>query len=144
LRHSTTDEEISMTATATAYDETTASAGRSRLLHRIIAGAAPFDAAMGVACLALADRFGRWLSVGSAPMVATGAVFLAAAAAGAWTLRRGAADVRPVVTANAAFALWCVVVLAADGPNALGYVLLAGAALTSGATAVVEHRLSAT
>jgi len=110
----------------------------------MISGAAVFDGVMGVACLAAASDFGRWLAIGAAPVRVTGAVFLLAAAAGALTLRRAALDVRLIAGANLLFAAWCLVVLAVDSPNALGAVLLAGAAVTSGATAFVEHRLANT
>jgi hypothetical protein len=108
----------------------------------VVAGAAGFDAAMGVACLAAAGSFGGWLSIPVVAVRTTGVVFLAAAAAGAWTARRSAADVRVIVAANAVFALWCLVVLAADGPNVLGTVLLSASVLASAATAVLERRLA--
>jgi hypothetical protein len=45
--------------------------------------------------------------------------------------------------ANAVFAAWCLVVLAADSPNVGGAVLLVASAATSAATAVAEQRLAA-
>ena len=115
---------------------------RSSVLRRLIAGAAPFDGLMGIACLVAADRFGNWLSVSGAAVRTTGAVFLLAAVTGAWTLRRDVADVRAIVAANAAFAIWCLVVLGIDGPHALGATLLVVSAVASAGTAVAEHRLA--
>ena len=132
-----------MTATSTTYGDTTAAARlKEGLLTRVVAGAAAFDAAMGIACLAAAGPFDGWLSIPVVAVRTTGVVFLMAAAAGGWTARRGARDVRPVVAANAVFALWCLVVLAADGPNLLGAVLLSVSVLASAATAVLERRLA--
>ena len=136
-----------MTTTATNYGDTTTTGTRQPLLRRLIAGAAPFDGVMGVACLVAAATFGDWLSVPTNAVRATGAVFLAAAAAGVWTLSRRpraqSLDVRAIVAANAVFAVWCLVVLATDGPNALGAALLVVSAAASAATAVAEHRLAA-
>ena len=132
-----------MTATMTGHAEPNASEVQRRTaLRRVIAGAAPFDAVMGIGCLALADRIGGWLSIGTGSVAATGAVFLAAGVAGAWTLWRGVADTRPIVAANGAFAVWCLGVLAVDGPNGWGAALLVVSALASGATAVLERRLA--
>jgi len=129
--------------TTTTYDNHTTMArqGDGRL-RQMIAGAAVFDGAMGIACLAAAADFGRWLGVGTAPMRVTGGVFLLAAVAGAVTLRRQVTDVRLIAGANLLFAAWCLVMLGVERPNVLGVVLLAGAAATSGATAVAEHRLA--
>jgi hypothetical protein len=132
-----------MAAAITGYCETTAKGRRQSVLRRLILGAAPFDAAMGVACLAAAAQVGDWLSIGSGAVRATGIVFLAAAAVGGWTLRRPVIDARPIVAANAVFALWCLVVLALDGPNVAGTALLVVSALASAGTAVAEARLAA-
>lgn len=132
-----------MTAAPTTYGDTTsparASAGQ---LKRVLTGAATFDAGMGVACLAAAATFGSWLSIPTAAVRATGGVFLLAAVTGAWTVRRASVDVRPIVAANVVFAVWCLLVLATDGPNAVGAALLAVSVLASGGTAVLEHRLA--
>jgi hypothetical protein len=131
-----------VTAT-TSYDEVTAPrTDRRKLLRKVIAGAAPFDGVMGVACLAAAGRFGDWLSISAGTVRATGVVFLVAAAAGAAVLARGGRDVRLIVAANALFAAWCLAVIGADDPNAIGTALLAVSAIASGGTALVEHRLS--
>lgn len=130
------------TASQTFRDTTGPATGRPQLLRRLVAGAAPFDAAMGVLCLAVPGRIAGWLSVSAGDVRITGAVFLVAAAAGAVALRTQPVDARAVVAGNAAFAVWCLALLAAGHPNALGAVLLAGAAATSAATAVAEHRLS--
>lgn len=108
----------------------------------MIGGAAVFDGAMGVACLAAAAEIGRWLAIGAAPTRVTGVIFLVAAAAGGLTLRRATTDVRWIAAANLLFAAWCLVVLGVDSPNALGVVLLLGGAATSSATAALEHRLA--
>src|SRR4051794_11710833 len=135
--------EVSRVTTATSYDEVAGPrTDRSRLLRSIVAGAMPFDAVMGVACLAAASRFGDWLSVSAGTMRATGGVFLVAAVAGAVVLRRGVNDVRLIVAANALFAAWCLAVVGLDGPNAIGTALFAVSALASAGTAVVEHRLA--
>lgn len=133
---------VTMTTTLTGYTDTNSSDTRRSLLRRLVAGAAPFDGVMGIACLAAADRFGDWLSIPASAVRTTGAVFLLAAIAGAWTLRRESMDVRAVVSANALFAAWCLVVLALDGPNAVGAALLVVSAVASAATAVTEHRLA--
>jgi hypothetical protein len=134
-----------MTATTTTYDHTPVTTSqRHGLVRRIIAGAAPFDGAMGVACLAAATRFAGWLSVGTATVRATGLVFLVAAAAGAWTLARPSLDVRRIVGANAVFALWCIAVLGFASPDAVGAAALAVSAVAAAGTALVERRLSAT
>jgi hypothetical protein len=132
-----------MTAAPTTYgDVKTTDATRPGPLKRVITGAAVFDGAMGIACLAAAGTFGDWLSIPTGAVRATGGVFLVAAVAGAWTLRRRPADVRAIVGANAVFALWCLLLLAADGPNAVGASLLVVSVLASAATAVLEHRLA--
>ena len=108
----------------------------------MVTGAAVFDGVMGVACLAAASNFGRWLGLGAAPVRVTGGVFLLAALAGVVTLRRSSIDVRLIAGANLLFAAWCLVMLGVDSPNALGVVLLLGAAATSAGTAALEHRLA--
>ena len=128
--------------TTTYANNTTTAGGTDGPLRRMLTGAAVFDGAMGVACLAAASDFGRWLGVGTAAMRVTGGVFLLAAIAGAATLRRQVMDVRLIAGANLLFAAWCLVMLGVDSPNVLGVVLLLGAAATSGATAVAEHRLA--
>lgn len=132
-----------MVATTT-YDGTldSPSAQGRTTLRRIIAGAAPFDGVMGVACLAAAGTIGSWLGVSSTSVRVTGVVFVLAAAAGVVTLAQSARDVRGIVAANAGFAACCLGVLAFDRPNALGAVLLAGGAICSAGTAVAEHRLA--
>jgi len=131
-----------MTTAETTYRDTTTTGTRRDLLRRVIAGAAPFDGVMGIACLVGASTFGSWLSVSAGAVRTTGAVFLAAGVVGAWTLRRQQLDVRPIVAANAVFAIWCLLVLALDGPNAVGAALLIVSAVASGGTAVAEHRLA--
>lgn len=131
-----------MTATTTYGDTRTAARAERGLLTRVVTGAAAFDAGMGIACLAAAGSFGGWLSIPVVAVRTTGVVFLVAALTGAWAARRSAADIRPIVAANAAFALWCLVVLAADGPNVLGAGLLSVSVLASAATAVLERRLA--
>src|SRR3954451_18199692 len=118
--------EVSRVTTATSYDQVTdRSPDRRRTLRTIVAGAMPFDGVMGIACLAAAGKFGDWLSISAGTVRATGAVFLVAAAAGAFVLARGVKDVRPIVAANALFAAWCLAALGFAGPNAVGAALLA-------------------
>lgn len=132
-----------MTTAPTTYDDrTTAALTRPGLLKRVVTGAAAFDAALGVACLAAAGAFGSWLSIPVTAVRATGAVFLLAAVTGAWTASRDAAQARPIIAANTVFSLWCVLLLAADSPNASGAVILVISALAGAVTATVEHRLS--
>jgi hypothetical protein len=134
-----------MTATTTTYDRTPPTTfQRHGLVRKVIAGAAPFDGAMGVACLAAATRFAGWLSVGTGTVRATGLVFLVAAAAGAWTLVRPSRDVRRIVGANAVFALWCLAVIGFASPNAAGTSILAASAVAAAGTALVERRLGTT
>lgn len=129
--------------TTTTYSGTTPTVRRNDgRLRGMLTAAAVFDGVMGAACLAAAGEFGRWLGVGTAATRVTGGVFLLAAAAGAFTLRRLLPDARLVAGANVLFAVWCLAMLGLDSPNALGIVLLAGAAATSAATAVLEHRLA--
>lgn len=132
-----------MTTTTTYDDRRTTVATDAGPVRRMLAGAAAFDGAMGVACLAAASEFGRWLAVGAAPVRVTGGVFVLAALAGVRTLRRPTLDVRLIAAANLIFAAWCLAMIGLDSPNAVGTVLLAGAAATSAGTAYAEHRLSA-
>jgi len=131
-------------ATISRTDPTTVTLRRGRTLRTIVTGAAAFDAAMGVFCLVAAGHVAGWLSIGTMPVRELGVVFLVAAAIGGETVLRPATSVRWIVGANLFFALWCLGVVALDGPNALGVVLFVGAALTSAGTALVEHRLAAT
>jgi hypothetical protein len=132
-----------MAATTTTYDHThPTTSQRHGLVRKIIAGAAPFDGAMGIACLAASTRFAGWLSVGTGTVRATGLVFLVAAAAGAWTLARPSLDVRWIVGANAAFAVWCVAAIGFAGPDAVGAAVLAVSAVAAAGTAVAERRLA--
>jgi len=128
--------------TTTTYDDRRVTTTDVGPLRRMLAGAAAFDGAMGVACLAAATDFGRWLAVGAAPVRVTGGVFLLAALAGAHTLRRRDQDVRLIAGANLLFAAWCLTMIGVDSPNAIGTVLLAGAAATSAGTAYLERRLA--
>jgi hypothetical protein len=129
--------------TSTTYDDRSTTATQDRgPLRKMLAGAAAFDGAMGVACLAAASEFGRWLAIGAEPVRVTGGVFLLAAAAGVWTLRRPRMDVRLIAAANLLFAAWCLVMIGVDSPNAVGTVLLAGAAVTSAGTAYMERKLA--
>jgi hypothetical protein len=72
----------------------------------------------------------------------TGAIFLVAAATGGLSLRREPLRVGWIVGANEVFALWCVLMLAVDGPNSLGVALLAVAALSSAGTGAAELALA--
>lgn len=132
-----------MTTDTVTYDDTRLGARPSRppMLQRMVTGAAAFDGAMGVACLVAATDFSRWLSISADAVRGTGGVFLVAAVAGAVAAARSVRDVRWIAAANAVFGLWCLGLVAFARPNALGYVLLAGAAVTSGLTAVAELRL---
>src|SRR3954469_12925923 len=141
LRRGKANSEVSTVTTATSYDQVSGrSTDRRRMLRTIVTGAMPFDGVMGVVCLAAASQIGDWLSVSAGTIRITGGVFLVAAVAGAFVLRRGVSDVRPIVAANAVFAAWCLLALGLDGPNAIGAALLAVSALASAGTAVVEHR----
>jgi len=131
-----------MTTTTTYDDRRVTHVKDGGPLRRMLTGAAAFDGAMGVACLAAATDFGRWLAVGAAPVRVTGGVFLLAALAGAYTLRRRHLDVRLIAGANLLFAAWCLTMIGVDSPNAIGTLLLAGAAATSAGTAYVERRLA--
>lgn len=129
-----------MATLTTSYD---APAGASRLpqLRRMLSGATVFDAAGGVFCLAVAADLARWLSIPRASAYVTGALFLGAAAAGALTLRRDPTRVALIVAANEVFALWCLLVLALDSPNALGTAMLAVATASSAGTGAAEAYL---
>ena len=129
-----------MTTVTTTYDTRTA-ASRTSMLRRMLAGAAAFDAAGGVFCLIAASDLARWLSIPRSAGYVTGAVFLVAAATGALALRREPLDVKWIAGANELFALWCLIVLAADSPNALGVAVLAVAALSSAGTGAGELML---
>jgi hypothetical protein len=134
-----------MAATTTTYDRTPATTSqRHGLVRRIIAGAAPFDGAMGVACFAAATRFAGGLSVGTGTVRTTGGVFLVAAAVGACTLARPSLDVRWIVGANTAFALWCIAVIGFAHPDAVGAAILGVSAVAAAGTALIERRLSNT
>jgi hypothetical protein len=143
LPSSTTEEDQMLTATTTSYDGPVAStAQRHGLLRRMLAGAAAFDGAMGVACLAAGSQIGGWLSIGARPVEVTGVVFLIAAVAGVATLRRPVLDVHWIAGANLLFAAWCLAEIGFAGPSAIGVALLAVGAATSAATAVAEYRLA--
>ena len=130
-----------MTTATTSYDAP-ATASRTSMLRRMLAGAAVFDAAGGVFCLVASSDLARWLSIPRSAAYVTGAIFLAAAATGALTLRREPLNVTWIAGANGLFALWCLVVLATDHPTALGVALLAVAALSSAGTAAAELTLA--
>lgn len=126
-----------MTTTAYAVESATTTQRTSRL-RQMLTGAAAFDAAGGIFCLVASTALARWLSIPRSAVFVTGAVFLAAAAAGAFTVRRSPLAASWIVAANEVFALWCVLVLATDSPNAPGKVLLAIAAAVSAGTGVTE------
>lgn len=126
-----------MTTLTTSYDAPAAER-RSSLLHRMLSGAAAFDAIGGIFCFAAAGPLARWLSIPRDAAYITGALFLVAAAVGGLTLRREPLTVTWIAAANELFAGWCVVMLAIDHPNALGVVLLSIAALTSAGTGAAQ------
>ncbi|MFL6239274.1 MAG: hypothetical protein ACJ735_07295 [Actinomycetes bacterium] len=130
-----------MTTMTTSYEASTVGP-RTSMLRRMLAGAAVFDAVGGVFCLAAADELARWLSIPRGAAYVTGAVFLIAAAAGGLSLRRESLKVTWIVATNELFALWCVLMLAIDSPNALGVALLLVAALSSAGTGVAELLLA--
>jgi hypothetical protein len=130
-----------MTTLTTPYDAS-ATGRRVPGLRRMLAGAAVFDAAGGIFCLAGAGELARWLSISRGAGYATAVAFLAASAAGALALRRDATTVAPVVVANEVFAAWCLLLLAVDSPNAVGVALLTVAAVTSAATGAAEMWLA--
>src|SRR4051794_40362985 len=132
-----TSKETTMATLTTSYDAP-AAGGRTSMLRRMLSGAAAFDAAGGIFCLAAASDIARWLSIATGAVYGTGAVFLVAAAAGGLTLRREPLNVTWIVGANELFAVWCLLVLAADGPNALGVALLCAATVSSALTGAAE------
>lgn len=127
-----------MTTMTTSYDARTAPPHTS-MLRRMLAGAAAFDAVGGVFSFVAAGHVARWLSVPRGSIYTIGALFLVAAGAGVLALRREPTSVTAIVAANELFAAWCLVVLATDGPNALGAALLGIAAASSAGTGVAEH-----
>ena len=127
-----------MTTVTTSYDARTA-APRVSMLRRMVAGAAAFDAVGGVFSIVAASELARWLSVPRGSIYTIGALFLVAAGAGVLAVRREPFTVTWIVAANELFAVWCLVVLATDGPNALGAALLGVAAASSAGTGVAEH-----
>jgi hypothetical protein len=130
-----------MATMTTSYDARTTTP-RASTLRRMLSGAAVFDATGGVFCLVAAGNLARWLSIPRSAGYVTGAVFLIAAAAGGLTVRREPLRVAWIVGANELFALWCVLMLAIDGPNTLGVALLSVAALSSSGTGVAELLLA--
>src|SRR3954453_17800232 len=102
-------EEDDMSAVMTSYDDLAVTTSRRRgVLRGMGAGAAVFDAGMGVACLLAASTFGGWLSIGTGDVRATGIVFLLAGVVGAETALRPSIGVRWIVGANLVFAAWCL------------------------------------
>jgi hypothetical protein len=130
-----------MTTITTRIDSAAVTTRTSRL-RQMLAGAAVFDAAGGAFCLAVASDLARWLSIPRAAAYVTGAIFLVAAATGGLSLRREPLRVGWIVGTNEVFALWCVLMLAVDGPNSLGVALLAVAALSSAGTGAAELALA--
>lgn len=130
-----------MTALTTSYD-VPATSRREPALRRMLAGAAAFDAAGGVFCLAAAAELARWLSIPRGAVYATGALFVAAAAAGAVTRRRSPLKLGWIIGANELFALWCLLLLVLAGPNALGTALLLVATLSSAGTGAAQLLLA--
>jgi hypothetical protein len=132
-----------MAAATTSYDRATASKTVAQpLLRPTVAGAAAFDAAMGIWCLVDASRFAGWLSISDSAARSIGVVFLVAAVVGVETLLLPRLGTRWVIGANVLFALWCLGVIAFDGPGTVGIALLAVAAVSSAGTAWLERRLS--
>lgn len=129
-----------MTTMTRTYDATGAMAPRG-VLRPMVAGAAGFDTALGVFCLSAASKIGGWLSVSTADVRVAGGLALLAAAVGAITALRSAKDARAIAGANVVFALWALAMLSGS-PNALGVVLLVGAALTAAGTAFAELRIA--
>jgi hypothetical protein len=132
-----------MATLTSSYRQQAARTTADGALRRMVAGAAGFDGAMGVFSLAAAHQIGGWLSISVVDVRITGGVFLLAAVTGSITAVRRSRDVRAIAIANVVFAMWCLALLGA-GPNVLGIILLAGAAVTATATAVAELRLAAT
>ena len=131
-----------MTATATSYDHTTTTTTPQPLLRPTLAGAAAFDAAMGLWCLIDAGRFAGWLSISDNAVRSIGVVFLVAAVVGLETVLMPRIGMRWIIGANLLFAAWCLGAIALDGPDAVGATLLAVAAVSSAGTAWLERRLS--
>jgi hypothetical protein len=130
-----------MTTMTRTYDGPAAIDGQRGKLRQLVTGAAGFDTAMGIFCLAASGRIGGWLSLSTADVRITAGVFLLAALTGAVTAIRGSRDVRAIMAANLVFAAWCLAMLG-GGPNALGVVLLIGSALSAVGTAALEQRTS--
>ena len=129
-------------ATMTASNVAPVTPSRLSMLRRMVAGAAAFDAAGGVFCFAAAAELARWLSIPRSAAYVTGAIFIAAAAAGGLTLRREPFRVARIVAANELFAAWCLLMLAIDDPNSLGMAMLGVAALSSAGTGAAEALLA--
>lgn len=129
-------------ATMTTTQGTTTAYDGHPALRPMIAGAAVFDGAMGIGCLALADRLADWLSISTGTVEVTAAVFLLAAVTGGFTLLRRRFDVRWIMEANLVFAAWCLAVVGFDSPNGIGIALLVVSAVAAAATALAERRLS--
>ena len=127
-----------MTTVSTPYDARPTIPSAS-MLRRMVAGAAAFDAVGGVFSLLAAGNLARWLSIPRGSVYVIGALFLAAAVTGGLTLRREPLNVTWIAGANELFALWCLLVLATDGPNALGITLLTVATVSSAGTGIAEH-----
>jgi hypothetical protein len=104
----------------------------------MVGGAAVLDATGGVFCFAAARELAGWMSVPRGAVYVTGALFLVAAGTGVATLRREPVKTAAIVAVNEVFAVWCVVMLAADAPNRLGSVLLLLATLSSAGTGALE------
>ena len=131
-----------MSAATTTYEPASRTTTGHRLLRPLIAGAAAFDAALGVFCLVDAGRIGDWLSMSDGAIRAIGVVLLVAAVVGVETLLMPRLGTRWIVGANLLFAVWCLAAIAVDDPNTAGAVVLALAAASSAGTAALEHRLS--
>ena len=132
-----------MSAVTTSYDQAPTTTGNQRaLLRPTVAGAAVFDAAMGVWCLVDPGRIGGWLSISDVAVRSIGVVFLIAALVGIETLVLPRIGTRWIIAANLLFALWCVGAMAFDGPDAVGATVLGIAAVSSAGTAWLERRLS--
>jgi hypothetical protein len=130
-------EEAPMATLTTSYD-TPAAERRTSILRRMLPGAAAFDTIGGIVCLVATGELARWLSIPRDAVYTTGALFLVATAVGGLTLRREPLTVTWIVAANELFALWCVLMLAVDHPNALGVVLLSIATLSSAGTGAAQ------
>jgi hypothetical protein len=131
-----------MAAVTTSYDHSPGTTSGHPLLRPTVAGAAAFDAAMGIWCLVDAGRFAGWLSISDAAVRSIGVVFLVAALVGLETLLMPRVGTRWIIGANLLFAVWCIGAVIADGPDAVGTTLLAVAAVSSAGTAWLERRLS--